>query len=316
MGTPIVINHQIALALKEVAHLIGLTTLVRTRHSGIAMLMFHDVGGTGHTAREFERQLGFLRERYDVIGIEEALGALASDRPGERTKVLLTFDDGLRNHFDTVYPILTRLKLPAVFYVCPGLIEEQRWAWNFEAAARLNTLDRPARVRFAAQVGADVDDAKGLADWMKWLPSARRVELMKVIQDATPGFAPSAEERQRHDPMTWDQLLALDPSIVTVGSHTLTHPILSELEPGEVLTEIRDSRSVLEARLGRPVEHFCYPNGAMNAAVSMLVARHYRSAVGTERRLARRGDDQHHLPRIVVSPRLSGLTWRLFRLGE
>jgi peptidoglycan/xylan/chitin deacetylase (PgdA/CDA1 family) len=151
---------------------------------------------------------------------------------------------------------------------------------------------------------------------MKWIPSARRVELMKVIQDWTPGFVPTAEDRQRHDPMTWEQLLALDPRLVTVGSHTLTHPILSELEPAEVLTEIRDSRAMLEARLNRPVEHFCYPNGAMNAAVSSLVASHYRSAVGTERRLARRGDDPHHLPRIVASPRLAGLSWRLFRMGE
>ena len=57
-----------------------------------------------------------------------------------------------------------------------------------------------------------------------------------------------------------------------IGSHTLTHPRLTQLSPREAKEEINASRKKLEDLFGRPIQHFCYPYGDWNEAVRDLVA--------------------------------------------
>ena len=51
--------------------------------------------------------------------------------------------------------------------------------------------------------------------------------------------------------MDWDELatLAADP-LVTIGAHTVNHPILTKLDDKAVRAELGSSRSVIEAALG------------------------------------------------------------------
>ena len=115
------------------------------------------------------------------------------------------------------------------------------------------------------------------------------------------------------DPMTWEQLRALDPSLITVGAHTLTHPILIQLSDQDLETEILDSRWRLEAELGRPIDIFCYPNGDNDARARKLVREHFRAAVTTVPGILGAGDAIEALPRIPVSPRMALMAWRLHR---
>ena len=62
--------------------------------------------------------------------------------------------------------------------------------------------------------------------------------------------------------MDWSQTaeLAAMPGW-TIGSHSLTHPQLATLDAAQARRQIRDSKAVLEDRLGRPVTLLAYPYG-------------------------------------------------------
>ena len=79
--------------------------------------------------------------------------------------------------------------------------------------------------------------------------------------------------------MNWAQLreLAAAGPLVSFGSHTLSHPDLTRLDPAGLLQELAGSRALLEERLGRPVSHFAYPRGRTTSAVERAVAEEYRS---------------------------------------
>ena len=67
-----------------------------------------------------------------------------------------------------------------------------------------------------------------------------------------------------------------------IGSHTLTHPHLTQLSGSEAREEISASRKKLEDLFGRPIEHFCYPYGDWNEAVrDMVEAAGYQTACTT-----------------------------------
>jgi peptidoglycan/xylan/chitin deacetylase (PgdA/CDA1 family) len=80
--------------------------------------------------------------------------------------------------------------------------------------------------------------------------------LQEALDVALPA-APTADHRA----MSWDQLAALDPQLVSVGSHTCTHPVLSRCSDADIAREVTVSRHEVARRLGRAVEAFCYPNG-------------------------------------------------------
>ena len=61
--------------------------------------------------------------------------------------------------------------------------------------------------------------------------------------------------------MTWDALGELSERGVEIGSHTITHPHLPQLSDGELDRELRESRDVLQDRLGRPCRFLAYPYG-------------------------------------------------------
>lgn len=279
----------------------------------LRILMYHGVGVPDFPADAFRRQLARLAARYDLLNIDQALQSLASDRQPKRAQMLLTFDDGLRNNLQVAYPALVEMNIPAVFYVCPGLIESRGWLWNHEARARLHALAAGQRERLAADAGAPAVDVEAFVEWMKGLPAVRCQDVLANLRERTATFSPSDAQRRCYDLMTWDELGTLDPRIVTVGSHTLSHPIMTGLEADQLAQEVQVSRDWLETRLKRPVRHFCYPNGANNPAVRNAVAQNYDSAVSTDKGYARAGDDPHGLRRIGATPKRANMLWRLHR---
>jgi peptidoglycan/xylan/chitin deacetylase (PgdA/CDA1 family) len=56
-----------------------------------------------------------------------------------------------------------------------------------------------------------------------------------------------------------------------IGSHTLTHPYLTQLSQEKAREEISGSRKKLEDLFERSIRHFCYPYGDWNEAVRELV---------------------------------------------
>lgn len=56
-----------------------------------------------------------------------------------------------------------------------------------------------------------------------------------------------------------------------IGSHTLTHPLLTRIDPSIARTEIENSKLMLQDEFGREVDFFAYPRGYANPELQMMV---------------------------------------------
>jgi len=263
---------------------------------GARIVLFH--GTPRGAAGELERQLRWLKRRFQIVPLRSLIAAAAN---GERAnQVAITFDDGLRSNVAVAYPILHRLAIPATFFICPALVDRAAWLWNHEARQRFSRLAPEARRELAQEWGAPAG-IEPLVEWMKTLELGARHQAEARLREATPGFAPTPQEREDCDLAGWKELRRLEPAIVNVGSHTMTHVILPRTSAVEMEIEIGESRRQLESRLQRPVDLFAYPNGDHNPAVEACAGRHYRYAVTAARGSMRRGGaDAHRLPRLAA----------------
>jgi peptidoglycan/xylan/chitin deacetylase (PgdA/CDA1 family) len=258
------------------------------------ILMYH--GTPRRDALALERQLRLVSLAFPVVPLD----ALMAGSNG-RARVALTFDDGLRSNVAVAYPILRKLGLSATFFVCPGLIDGGQWLWNHEARQRLLSLQPPELEELATLLGAPTR-VEAFVEWLKTLKIAVRRRVEQQIRDATPDFKPTPQHGEEFDLASWEELERLDPSVVTIGSHTMTHPILTSLSAEETEAETRDSRTALEKRLDRPVSVFCYPNGDLNDGALASARRYYRSAVTVEQGRLEGKVDPHRLPRYAATP--------------
>ena len=198
----------------------------------------------------------------------------AGERPA-RPFLAITFDDGQRDNAVHAVPVLERFGLRGSFYVPVKALDDNETLWHDRlgyAAATLLRTDRPAASRALARLGApeladDVATVQELVERAKRLTPEQRDAFVDETERAAGGNSRPAWDGM----MTWEQLRAMVARGHEVGSHSMTHQLLPQLDDAALAYEVAESRRVLEARLGSKVETFCYPNGDADARVVRAV---------------------------------------------
>ena len=95
---------------------------------------------------------------------------------------------------------------------------------------------------------------------------ARPEEGLQAVADLAIQAGVSPSRLTTECCLCWDevQTLAREPE-VSIGAHTLSHPILAKCQATSAAHQIAESKSLLERRLGRPVGHLAYPFGDPSA---------------------------------------------------
>ena len=272
--------------------------------------MYHGVESA--LAESFRRTLKYSAKHFEIVPLEEIVAQALGLRRKRVGLVALTFDDGLRNNYTVAYPILRELRLPATFFVCPGLIGGTRTIWTYDVQSFMKRVKPEDRKQFYRMAG--VEEGEGIdsiISWMKSLPVVQREEVEGQIRTLTPDFHFTEEEHEKFDLMNWDELKALDPSIVSIGSHSLSHADLPHVDAERLEAELAISQAELQARLERPICDFAYPNGSYNDAVVSIVRRFYRSAVTVNHGGIGPGNDVFTLERIGADFDLPRFSWWL-----
>ena len=119
--------------------------------------------------------------------------------------------------------------------------------------------------------------------------------------------------------MGTDQRRELARHGMEIGSHSLTHQMLTRVPRDELIREVRDSKEVIEQELGTSVKTFCYPRGRF-APVVLRVVREagYLGACSTLPGYYRAGLPRYVLPRFLVEDAdyfLAVLLGKAFRPG-
>ncbi|HWP97345.1 MAG TPA: polysaccharide deacetylase family protein [Syntrophomonadaceae bacterium] len=125
-----------------------------------------------------------------------------------------------------------------------------------------------------------------------------------VVTDIVGGvneFDTKAHRQPRTSMLTWDEIKEMDAGGITIGAHTLDHSQLSKISLKEAKRQIVESKQVLEKRLGKEVQYFCYPYGQYSSAVVRLVKDNgFRAATSIEPGLVTSVKDPYLLKRIAI----------------
>ncbi len=252
---------------------------------------------------QFNWQMKLLRDYFTPLGLEEALQLRQAGRL-PRNAVCVTFDDGYADNCKNALPILERWGIPATVFVSTGFLNGGRM-WNDSVIEA---------VRNARQDSWDLSRL-GLGVWSLASHSDRYqlvLAILRKIKHWEPGERTAAvsyiETLSENLPadlmMTDSQVQTMAARGVTIGAHTVNHPILKAVDLETAGNEILEGRDYLTRLTGNKIQFFAYPNGRRGHDYEESHARLIRdfgfaAAVSTDKGVVSNDTDEMQLPRFT-----------------
>jgi len=236
----------------------------------------------------FSSLMQVLASRYQVVSLEDAAVSIRrGDLQGKA--VCLTFDDGYVDNFEYAAKILLQLGLPATFFVPVHHIETQEIYWwdylDYILRNSKNDFCKWVRKKDWSNV---VDCENGTREsrpgilareMVQKLNSITQLERDEFLSSIGQEFGPYQGSRLL---MNQDELNNLVDSGFEIGSHTISHTPLTDLDLDQARDEIFSSRERLHKMLSKEVNTFCYPRGAWSYELAGMVEQAgYSCAVTT-----------------------------------
>ena len=258
----------------------------------------------------FERQLGHLTARYQVVPSAELPAAAAGRRRGGEFPVAITFDDDLSSHLQKAAPALRRAALPATFFLSGASLDQPfRFWWERLQVAADQGVDLPSLVGGALQPTSE--GLHGFAEAMRSVPPEVRTEAAEALAERI-GPDPHDAGLRR------EGVASLAAAGFEVGFHTLRHDLLTALDDAALESAMHDGCEALEQAAGRRLTAIAYPHGKADVRVAHAAAAfgYERGFTGVPEAVAP-GSDPLLLPRIeVVQTTIDDFARQLLRALE
>jgi peptidoglycan/xylan/chitin deacetylase (PgdA/CDA1 family) len=252
------------------------------------------------TAETFARQLAFVCQYFDVVPLSALIDDTAA-RPTPRPRCVVTFDDGWRDNYELAFPILRKHRVPATIFVTTGFMGSERVFWHTELIYLLvhgnlmkyvrdggELAQFPGGVRDGLRRWAGPPGASGAGDTDAVVEAVKATCDEAATERLIEALATAAGLRRPLFPgrrffLDWDQIREMASHDVEIGSHGVSHRILTRLPRHEAAQELVRSKSEIEDRLGREVWHFAFPNEYADDALIASAARAGYRTVCTNR---------------------------------
>lgn len=308
---------------------------------GVIILLYHRVARLlpdpqllAVTPEHFAEHLEILRTYGSPLPLKRIDKCLRYPNLGQRA-VIVTFDDGYTDNLYNAKPLLERYDIPATVFVMTGYLEnnreyfcdelervllqpgtlpetlrlvvnEETHQWELGEATRYREEDfEPNRFWNVADSGNPTARHSMYRSLHNLLRPSPPEERRRIVDDIVAWAGAESVSRPTHRVLSPDEVCSLaDGGLIEVGSHTVTHPVLSALPKARQRDEITRSKSRLEQILGGPVTSFAYPYGTRSdyTAETVVAVREagFNRACSNFRGVVWPAQDRWQLPRCLV----------------
>ncbi|MCC7245199.1 MAG: polysaccharide deacetylase family protein [Saprospiraceae bacterium] len=187
------------------------------------------------TVRQFEDDLDFLLKHFEPVSLERIFAYSFDNQIFTKPSFHLTFDDGLRECFDVIRPILLQKGIPATFFLNSAFVDNQDLMFRYKAS-------------LLAEVGQTLSLNCSYAERHKLddLASACGLDFRAFLQQQKPYLTIAQIKKMRDEGFTF-------------GAHSVDHPLLSALSKDEQMQQISQSMDFVKSAFNLDYQAFAFP---------------------------------------------------------
>lgn len=250
-----------------------------TGKAEVKILAYHNINNTYsryldicQSIDTFESQIEFIKHNYDIISLHHAVTLLKQNGNFNRDKLVVTFDDSYKDFYTTVFPILKKHKTPATIFLTVGplihispfpfLVDALVYAIHNTNKDILDLTSLGLRSYLLETLSQKRQAIFEIEKSLRFHSSPRREQYLELV------FSKLAIDKENPDIkglfLSWEDIESMENGGIDIGAHTITHPVLSKIPINEMEYEIRESKRLIEERLGIKVSAFAYPYGEID----------------------------------------------------
>jgi len=228
----------------------------------------------------FESSVSWLSKNgFHFISVNELEKISKGEIPFPKGAVVITVDDGWKSNFDNIVPIAVKNKIPVTIFINPEMVEKgNAYWWSY-----INEANKKGLV-------------KNSAEYYKSLNNDDRLKIIDEI---------ALQVKLERQALTIEQVKEIsgNSGVVSIQSHTVSHPILPKCSDERSAFEIIQSKKIIQEWTGKNVSHFAYPNGDYTQReIDTLKHTGYTVAFTTNQHYLSQDDlkDLYRLPRLLM----------------
>lgn len=188
----------------------------------------------------FEKEIDFLLKQFKPISLEE-LHALQENREIlKEPRFFLSFDDGFRQCYDVIAPLLLKKGVPATFFINSAFVDNKELMYR-NKLSYLRTKGVIKKADFDSYDHDSIDD-------LFWVFAKHR-----SIDD----FDTFLKKEKPY--MTLSQIKELEKQGFTIGAHSHSHPYYHTISVKEQLSQTRQSLAFVNTHFNQKLRAFAFP---------------------------------------------------------
>lgn len=189
--------------------------------------------------KTFISDIDFLVSTFRPIHLQDLLASVRGLGPLPENAVLLTFDDGFREMYDIVAPILSERKISATFFLTKNLIDNMELQWGNKKSLLIDRLQGEIHGSSAKEVYNLLIQrqvyGESISEKILSIPYKRRALIDDVASLLKIDFGAYLSEQKPY--LSSSEITRLLESGFTIGGHSIDHPRFSELTLEEQLEQ-------------------------------------------------------------------------------
>jgi len=210
---------------------------------------------------QFIADVEFFLQSYIPVGLQDIVKHLEGGRRLPKRSFLLTFDDGFREIYDVVAPLLYSKGIPAVFFLTTSVIDNRDMMSPQKKSLLIRSLasirDSPIKREVSNHLTNSGVEGSDLPSRIRSITYRQRHLLDELGVLLNCDFATYAYSARPY--LTSEQIRGLMRRGFIIGAHSVDHPPYSEMSLDEQLLQTRESLGWLSSRYQYDCETFAFP---------------------------------------------------------
>lgn len=225
---------------------------------------------------QFKKQLAYINKHFDIVSTKLLISKLEQEDLKKNTAAI-HFDDGFTSYASTALPFLLEYKMPSMIFpiistLSGGIPVRNKIAFCLNSGWRELLLEALCPF-FAFKNNQEMISSMDNFKFLAWIKNNLTGEMEEKIDEV---FTGCRRRNNQSSPFMDEQTLReiIAHPHVEIGSHTINHPILSDLPIEKQKAEITEGHKGIERLTGERVRYFAYPHGGpshFNEATKQIV---------------------------------------------
>lgn len=205
---------------------------------------------------EFEKELDILQKYFQPLNLEELTHYILTGTQPQKPSFFLSFDDGLRECYSIIAPILKKRKIPAAFFLNTDFVDNRNLFYRYKVSLIIEKIRSHNPDNFPRTFGREENELI-TAEKLLSFNYNDTYKIDKIAKELNLDFDEFLSSQKPY--MTWDEIKELKTQGFYFGGHSKDHPLYNLISKEEQLQQTTESVNKTVEKLNLDYRIFSFP---------------------------------------------------------